>query len=158
MSVRPQPNGEPRVGCCSRLCSRLASRVSDGIARRRARSAHRRLQEQAAGEGLVVKGSSVTRADGERLGTAKLLDGQQVDVSAAQLARPNGRERLRGRRQVTLRQAGKFVGVIEINLWSGKWIGRGGLDTYSVKNSGEQAPWCDEIARSVAFLLTRARF
>ena len=158
MSVRPQPNGEPRVGCCTRLCSRLASRVSDAVAHRKARRAHRRLQEQAAGEGLVVKGSSVTRADGERLGTAKLLDGQQVDVGAAQLARPNARERLRGRRQVTLRQSGKFVGVIEIHLWSGKWIGRGGLDTYSVKNSGEQAPWCDEVTRSVAFLLKHARF
>ena len=106
----------------------------------------------------MVKGSTVTRSDGERIGTAKLLDGQEVDVGAAQLARPNARERLRGHRQVTLRQAGKFVGVIEIHLWSGKWIGRGGLDTYSVKNSGEQAPWCDEISRSIAFLLKTARF
>ena len=85
-------------------------------------------------------------------------DGGAPAVGAAQLARPNARERLRGRRQVTLRQAGKFVGVIEIHLWSGKWIGRGGLDTYSVKNSGEQAPWCDEVTRSVAFLLKHARF
>ena len=155
MSVRPQPNGEPRVGCCTRLCTRLASRVSDAVAHRKARRAVGSRKRRG---GLVVKGSSVTRADGERLGTAKLLDGQQVDVGAAQLARPNAREYLRGRRQVTLRQAGKFVGVIEIHLWSGKWIGRGGLDTYSVKNSGEQAPWCDEISRSVAFLLAHARF
>ena len=153
MSIRPQPNGEPRVGCCSRL----ATRFSDALARRRARRAHRRLQEQEAGEGLVVKGAVVTRLDGERIGTAQLLDGSQVDVTAAQLARPNGRERLRGRRQVTLRQSGKFVGVLEISLRSGKWVGRGGLDSYNVTSSGQGNPWCDEVSRSVAFLLKHAR-
>ena len=94
----------------------------------------------------------------ERLGTAQLLDGTQVDVTAAQLARPNGRERLRGRRNVTLRQNGKFVGVLEINLRSGKWVGRGGLDSYNVTSSGQGNPWCDEVSRSVAFLLKHARF
>ena len=155
MSVRPQPNGAPRVGCCGRL----ASRISDARARARARKAHRRLEELAAGEGLVVKGSTVTRADGERLGTAQLLDGQTVDVSAAQLARPNGREILKRRRQVTLRQSGKFVGVLEIHLWSGRWVGRGGLDTYSITSSGAGgAPWCDEVTRGVRFLLRNAKF
>ena len=158
MSVRPQPDGTPRVGCCSRLVMRIATGISDARARAQARRAHRRLQEQAAGEGLVVKGSSITRVDGERLGTAQLLDGQQVDVTSAQLARPNGREILRGRRQVTLRQAGKFVGVLEIDLWSGRWVGRGGLDTYSVTSSGAGAPWCDEVTRAVRFLLKNARF
>ena len=59
--------------------------------RAQARRAHQATSKQAAGEGLVVKGSSITRVDGERLGTAQLLDGQQVDVTSAQLARPNGR-------------------------------------------------------------------
>ena len=154
MSIRPQPNGEPRIGCCSRL----ATRFSDALARRRARQAHRRLQEQAAGEGLVVKGAVVTRIDGERLGTAQLLDGTQVDVTAAQLARPNGRERLQGRRQVTLRQNGKFVGALEISLRSGKWVGRGGLDSYNVTSSGQGSPWCDETTRAVRFLLKNAQF
>ena len=156
MSVRPQPDGTPRVGCCSRIVTRIATGISDARARAQARRAHRRLQEQAAGEGLVVKGSSITRVDGERLGTAQLLDGQQVDVTSAQLARPNGRERLFGRRLVTLRRVGNFVGVLEINVRTGTWVGRGGLDTYSITNLGAGAPFDDEVRRAVAFLLKHA--
>ena len=44
------------------------------------------------------------------------------------------------------------------DLWSGKWIGRGGLDSYNVTSSGQGNPWCDETTRAVRFLLKNARF
>ena len=78
----------------------------------------------------------VTRLDGERLGTAQLLDGTQVDVTAAQLARPNGREATKppkcdpAAKWQVCRGAGN-------QPRSGKWVGRGGPDSYNVTSPGQ---------------------
>lgn len=154
MSIRPQPTGEPRRGCLSRL----ATNFFDACARRRARHAHRRLQEQAAGEGLTSKRSMVTRTDGNVIGTVQLIAGELADISAIQAVRPTPRERLFGKRLVVLKREGVYVGTIEIDVRRNKWRARPPIDAHSITSGGAAAPYDSEVERAARYALKHARY
>ena len=154
MSVRPQPNGAPRVGCCSRL----ASRISDARARARARKAHRRLAEEAASEGLTAKLSTVTRTDGKPIGGVQMIAGEMVEITAIQVARPTPRERLFGTRLVSLRKEGTYVGTIAVDIRRNRWTARPPIDAHSITSGGAGAPYDSEIERGIRYALKCARF
>ena len=136
---------------------RIATGISDARARARARRAHRRLADEAAADGLTAKMSTVRRTDGRVIGSVQMIAGDMAEVGAVQVIRPSSRERLFGKRLVTLRREGTYIGTIEVDVRRDRWNARPPIDTYSITSGGAGAPYDSEVERAVRYALKYAR-
>ena len=157
MSVRPGvQGGEPTPGCCSRLSSALSTRLADAVARRRANRAHRRLIEEAAAEGLTARRNTISRTDGQPIGSVQMIAGDTAEITSIVVARPTPRERLYRTRLVSLRNAGTYVGTIAVDLRRKQWRARPPINAHSIQSGSEVAPIDSEIERALSYALKYA--
>lgn len=158
MSVRPRPEDEgPRAGCCSRAVECLCDAGVAAARRLRQRRERRRLREELAAENLVVKRNVVTTVDGAPLGEVSLTSGELVDITSALMVRPTLRERIVGRRYISLRRDNGLVGNLEI-LRGGLWLPKPPLDVTGTTSSGTLPCYDQGIQRSVKLLMAKATF
>ena len=160
MSVRPRaPTAEEELkqGCCSRGCERLCEAVIAAVKRRKTRRAHRRLAEEAATDGLTAKRNVVTRTDGKPIGSVQMIAGDMTEISSIHVARPTPREWWAGKRLLSLRKEGVYVGTIEANVRRNQWHARPPIDTYSITSGGAGAPFDSELERGMRYALRYAR-
>lgn len=158
MSIRPAAQPEPRPGCCSRGAEFLCEKLIAAVKRVRTRRAHRRLAEEAAGEGLTSKRNTVTRTDGKVIGTVQLIAGELAEISALQAVRPTPRERLFGKRLVVLKREGVYIGTIDIDIRRNTGRARPPIDAHSITSGGAAAPYDSEVERAVLYALKYARY
>ena len=158
MSVRPQANGTPRQGCCSRCCESLCEAAIAAVKRWRKRRERKRLREELEAENLVVKRNVVTSTlDTTPLGQVTLASGELVDITSALMFRPTLRERIVGRRYISLRRDNGLVGNLEI-LRGGLWLPKPPLDVTGTTSSGKLPCYDQGIQRSVKLLMAKATF
>ena len=123
----------------------------------RKRRERKRLREELEAENLVVKRSVVSAIDGTAVGEVTLGSGEVVSVSSAVMFRPTFKERLTGRRFVSLRRAAMLVGNIEIQR-GGVWLPKPPLDITGTTSSGKLNCFDARTELAVKFLLKHATF
>ena len=156
MSVRPQADGSPRPNCCYRAVEYVCDAGAATARQLRQRRERRRLREELEAENLIVKRNVVSSTiAGMPLGQVTLASGELVDVTSALLFRPTLRERIVGRRYVSLRRDNALVGNLEISR-GGLWLPKPPLDVTGTTSSGKAPCYDQGIERAVKYLMAKA--
>ena len=156
MSVRPEADGSPRRGCCSRLAEWLCEKGITAVKRVRKRRERKRLREELDAENLIVKRNVVSTVDGTPIGKVTLRSGEVVDVTSILVFRPTFRERFRSIRIVSLRNGASLVGNIQIVR--GTFFPRPPLEVCASTSSGPKHCFDENVERAIRFVVKRGSF